>query len=102
MKQGYKSDILIPRNASNRVSEKLDFENFPGEHAPGPPRDAKNFRNLSGLPYLQNYANCYDTELKGDSSLCYFPVVALKSISVDDTTSVTVITLKISDQTIAL
>ena len=34
MKQGYKSDILMPRNASDRVSEKLDFENFLGSMPP--------------------------------------------------------------------
>ena len=39
----YKSDILIPGNASDRVSENLDFESFPRKHAPGPPRSAKNF-----------------------------------------------------------
>ena len=36
MKQGYKSDILMPRNALDRVSEKLDFENFPGSMPPDP------------------------------------------------------------------
>ena len=41
MKEGNESDILMPQNESDCVSENLDFENFPGEHAPGPRRGAK-------------------------------------------------------------
>ena len=65
----------MPRNASDRVSEKLDFENFPGEHTPGTPqrckkfrlaasRLAKIFRNLSGLPSLQNHATALSEQIQ--------------------------------------
>ena len=47
MKEGIESDILLPQNESDCVSENLDFENFPGEHAPGPPRGTKKFWHIS-------------------------------------------------------
>ena len=47
MKERNESDILMPQNESDCISEKLDFENFPGEHAPGPLEAQKNL--LCGL-----------------------------------------------------
>ena len=51
MKHGYGSDILMPRNASDRVSKNIDFENFQGEMPPDP-RGAKDFgrsRNIDKI-----------------------------------------------------
>ena len=38
------------RKSNFGQSERLDFQNFPGEHAPGPPSGLRGTQNFLGTP----------------------------------------------------